>query len=313
MIKISAIICTYNNAKLLKQVILSLVNQSLDRNLYEILVVDNNSTDETVSYIKTIKNKYSFLEIRLIKELNQGLGYARNKGLKSAKAEYVAFIDDDSQADKVWLEKAFAIMEDKNIKPIVCGGKILPIFENNKPDWFKEIYETRSWGEKERFLKRYESFSGSNMMMRKDEIIKYGGFENRVGMNGNYLSVGEETSLFEKIRRNITKNDIFYYSPKLIVYHRVQTYKMTVIYQLKRSMAAGFAKFVRLDKINPIQRFIYLLFYFIVIFFSVVLAFLAIIKYRRYQNWLVEQISPVFYLLGLELGLLGIPITLKRK
>src|SRR3989338_11158164 len=103
MIKISVIICTYNNVKCLKQAILSLVDQTLDKNLYEILVVDNNSSYETVLQVKSLQHK-SLAEVRLIKELKQGLGYARNKGLKSAKGEYVAFIDDDAKADEYWLE-----------------------------------------------------------------------------------------------------------------------------------------------------------------------------------------------------------------
>lgn len=313
MIKVSVIICTYNNVKCLKKAILSLVDQTLDQNLYELLVVDNNSSDETISQVGSFQHKFSHLKIRLIKELKQGLGYARNNGLVSSKGEYVAFMDDDAMADRCWLEKAVKIMEDSKLKPMAAGGVILPFYEEKKPDWFKDSYETRSWGEKERFLEGRESLSGSNMIIRRVEAIKYGGFDNKVGMKGDYLSVGEETSLFERIRNNIGENNIFYYSPKLIIYHQVAAYKMTVIYQLNRSLAAGYAKFLRLGQINPVIRFAYLVFYFIVIFFTFILALLSVFRYRRYQNWLVEQFSPAFYLLGLESGLLGSPVSLKRK
>lgn len=313
MIKISVVICTYNNAKCLKQTILSLTDQTFDRNLCEILVVDNNSSDETISLVETFQHKFSHFKIRLIEEKKQGLGYARNKGLKLAKGEYVAFIDDDAKADSYWLENAVKIMENSKIKPVAAGGVILPFYEEKKPDWFKDAYETRFWGEKERFLERHELLSGSNMIIRRDEAIKYGGFDNKVGMRGNYLSVGEETSLFEKIYEYLRTDNIFYYSPELTVYHQVAAYKMTVIYQLKRSFAAGYAKFLRFSQLNLAKRFTYLLFYFIVIWFSTILAFLLIFKYRRYQNWMVEQFSFVFYLLGFESGLLGFPVTLKRK
>lgn len=313
MIKISVIICTYNNAKCLKQALLSLVDQTFDKNSYEILVVDNNSTDETISQVESIHIKFFLPKIILIREEKQGLGYARNKGLKSAKGKYVAFIDDDAQADKIWLEKVFTIMENKKLNPLACGGIILPIYEDKKPDWFKDVYETRSWGKNDRFIEGHETLSGSNMIVRKVEAIRYGGFENKIGMKGNYLSVGEETSLFEKIIENIREDNIFYYSPELIVYHQVATYKMTVIYQLKRSFAAGYAKFLRLGQLNLVKRFVYQVFYFIVIFFSILLAFLLFFKYRRYQNWLVEQFSQVLYLLGFESGLLGFSVFLKRR
>lgn len=313
MIMISAIVCTYNNAKYLRHAILSLIDQTFDKSLYEILVVDNNSSDETVSQVESFRSQQLLPEIRLIREEKQGLGYARNKGLKSAKGKYVAFIDDDAKADKIWLEKAFDIMEDKKLEPLACGGIILPIYEDKKPNWFKDIYETRSWGKKDRFIKGRETLSGSNMIVRKVDAVRYGGFENKLGMKGNYLSVGEETSLFEKIRENIGENNIFYYSPKLIVHHQVATYKMTVIYQLKRSFAAGYAKFLNLSHLNLIKRFVYQVFYFIVMIFYILSAFLLLFKYRRYQNWLVEQFSPVFYFWGFESGLLGFSVILKRR
>lgn len=313
MIKISVIICTYNNAECLKKAILSLVDQSLDKSLYELVVVDNNSSDETMSQVGSFQRKFSYLKIRVIKEIKQGLGYARNNGLVSACGEYVAFMDDDAIADRCWLEQAVKIMEDKKFKPMAAGGVILPFYEEKKPDWFKDSYETRSWGKEERFLKGRESLSGSNMIIRRVVAIKYGGFENKVGMKGSSLSVGEETSLFENFRKYLKGEHLFYYSPKLTVYHQVAAYKMSVIYQLKRSMAAGYAKFLRLNQLNPVKRLVYLVFYLVVIFFSSIFSILSVFKYRRYQNWLVEQFSPVIYLIGLEFGLMGFSVSLKRK
>ncbi len=312
MIKISIIVCTYNNVKRLKEAVKSLVNQTLDKNLFEILVIDNNSTDETISQVKSFQSKFTLPEIRLIEEKKQGLGYARNRGLKAAKGEYVAFIDDDAKADDHWLENGTKIMEDRKLKPLVAGGVILPFYEERKPDWFKDEYEKRSWGEKERFLERDESLSGSNMIIRRAEAIKYGGFENKVGMKGRYLSVGEETSLFEKIWGHNKEANIFY-SPKLIVYHLVPAFKMTVFYQLKRSLAAGLAKYIRFQSINIFKRLAYLIFYLVAIFLYLFFAIMIFMKYKRHQNWLIERFSPIFYLVGFELGLLGIPVKIKNK
>jgi len=101
--KISVVICTYNRSKTLGAAIESVAAQSLPRSLgCEILVVDNNSTDETRQVVEGLQQRYPE-RIRYVFERAQGISHARNTGIREAEAEILAFLDDDEIADTEWL------------------------------------------------------------------------------------------------------------------------------------------------------------------------------------------------------------------
>jgi glucosyl-dolichyl phosphate glucuronosyltransferase len=238
MIRLSAIVCTYNRATILTSALESLAQQTLDKHFYEVIVVDNASTDETAAIVNKFKADYSDHIIVLAREERQGLGYARNLGFRKARGRYVAFMDDDAQATRDWLETMFNCFCTIRPEPLGVGGKILPAYDAAKPKWFDDDLEVRSFGDDARLLRRGESFSGSNMGFRRDVLETYGGFDVNVGVKGPYLSVGEETALFNRIWRD-NPHAGFYYSPQLVVYHAVPKYKMTISYALKRAFLTG--------------------------------------------------------------------------
>ena len=97
--RISAIVCTCNNAGSLEATLLSLAKQELPSTIgHEVLIVDNNSTDSTVSVARKFTEQPNSI-FRYIFEPTQGLSFARNRGAKEARGEIVAFLDDDAIAD----------------------------------------------------------------------------------------------------------------------------------------------------------------------------------------------------------------------
>ena len=235
---ISVVVCTYNRASLLEGAITSLAQQTLDRSQYEILVVDNNSTDETPETVRRIQESHSDATIRYLTETRQGLGYARNTGVEHSRADYVAFLDDDAQAPPGYLARAVGLFEEVQPTPWVVGGPIHPYYPTPKPSWFRDAYEIRTWGSASRFLAPGEWFSGSNMVFRAGLISDYGGFATDKGMAGGVLSVGEETALFERMWQS-PQRPLLYYCPDLIVHHAVPKAKMRPGYHLRRHFAHG--------------------------------------------------------------------------
>ena len=235
---ISAVVCTYNRAALLEGAIMSLTEQTLDRSQYEILVVDNNSTDETPQAVREVQASYPSATIRYLLEPRQGLGHARNTGVAHARGRYVAFLDDDAQAPDGYLVRALALFEEVQPTPWVVGGPIHPFYPTPKPAWFRDAYEIRSWGPVSRFLDPGEWFSGSNMVFRRELIQGYGGFATDKGMAGGTLSVGEETALFQRMWGGY-ESPLLHYCPDLVVYHAVPSEKMRPGYHLKRHLAHG--------------------------------------------------------------------------
>ena len=167
--KLSVIICTYNRAQLLHTVLHSLKNQSADRSLFEVLVVDNNSNDTTRETVE------AFPEFTYAFEPVQGLSQARNTGWERSQGDYVAYLDDDAKADIHWIEGIIDIIAKTDPVPVVIGGPILAWYEIQPPRWFLDEFETRDTDRSTGFCKEKTAFSGSNMIFRRDLLGRFGG------------------------------------------------------------------------------------------------------------------------------------------
>ncbi|MDW7690500.1 glycosyltransferase [Flammeovirgaceae bacterium SG7u.111] len=107
LIKISVIIPTYNRSQLLEQCLKALAGQTLDPLFFEVIVVNDGSTDNTKEIIDLFC--YSLPNLIYLEQQNQGPAVARNLGASIAKSNYLAFTDDDCQADSDWLEKSLLL------------------------------------------------------------------------------------------------------------------------------------------------------------------------------------------------------------
>lgn len=298
MYKISVVICTYNRSKLLLGTLESLINQSLNRDLYEIIIVNNASTDNTKETVMDCITKYSNWNLRYIYEPDQGLSNARNAGYKNAKAKYVAYIDDDGKANRHWLRNIVKTIEE--IKPDILGGPIYPFYLTEKPKWFLGEYGIRSHGDTARFLENGEYIAGSNIIFEKELLNFLGGFDSNLGMKGRKISYGEETKLIIKARERFKEVKI-YYSPEIIVCHLVPAEKMRMKYFIIASFKQGVcAKNIWGQKNSIIQVMHSLMIIFVVIPYRV---FVDIVsknrtKYKYYQNYIIEYGGPLVANIG---------------
>lgn len=311
--EISVIICTYNRKELLKKVIDNVVNQTIDKLRYEIVIVDNGSRDGAQKLISSWQSKYKKPRIVFLQEKRLGLGYSRNRGLGKATGEYIAFLDDDVSVDKDWLETILGCFREVKVEPFAVGGQIYPRFKFKKPLWFKDKYAAVSFGEVARYLKKGESFSASNMIFRKKILGSFGGFNTQVGMKGDFISVGEETSIFEKIWDKYGDGKFFYYCPNIIVYHYISSYKTKISYQLKRYFAAGQAWYIRHRQKYICQKLVISFKIFLGICLYSFLAIVNVARYKRYQNWMVERWEKPVTFFGALLGVLGVELKVRQE
>jgi glycosyltransferase involved in cell wall biosynthesis len=130
---ISVVVCTYNRAALLKLALRSLFSQRAAGVSFEILVIDNNSTDDTPAVVASLVSE-SPVQLSHIPERQQGNAYARNAGVRNARAPIVAFIDDDVVADENWLRVMKSAFDRKPQLSFV-GGRVLPVWESEPPSW----------------------------------------------------------------------------------------------------------------------------------------------------------------------------------
>lgn len=222
---ISVVVCTYNRADLLGQALQSLREQTADRETFEVIVVDNASTDGTAGVVHALVEQ-GWAQLSYVYEPEQGLSVARNTGMRHARGTYVAYMDDDARAAPGWVVNIACCARERS--PDGIGGPILPYYVTERPDWFLDRYPVRQITEHSRYLVHGESFCGSNMAFHKKVLEDLNGFSARYGMRGDRLGWGEETDLCRRYFRYAARPTL-YCSQDVIVYHLVPAGKMDLM------------------------------------------------------------------------------------
>lgn len=241
MIDFSIVVCTHNRASMLADCIESLLNQTVNKNRFEIIIVDNNSTDNTEAIVREFAKNNS--NITYLQEKITGYSAPRNCGWKNASGKIIAYIDDDEIAAPDWLEsieKAFQISE----KPDIVGGIYLGQYDVTPPDWFTEsMDQTNKNRPKEILDQQKKSFlAGGNIAFKKEVLEKLDGFSNNFNMKNNVLIMGEDTDI---CKRAMSAGFQLYYDPKIKIYHRINHNNYNIeLRKLKASRIGMSARFV---------------------------------------------------------------------
>ncbi len=309
--KISIVICTRNRSSMMARAVQSVILQTASPGDYEIVIVDNGSTDETEAQAKSLIARSKGRSIRYVKEARAGIAFARNTGYEAAQGEYVAYIDDDAAASPDWIDTLLRLIRESKPEPIGLGGVILPLYEVSKPKWFLDSYEERRWGSEQRCLTKGESFSASNMAVRRDALVAVNGFPTDVGMSGNRLFVGEEPMLFQRLWEQMDCEGRILYSPELHVRHSVPEAKMRLTAMGRRRFVAGqFA--AMMIRSRGERRFAAGLRALLALLGKSVFAVVRIVKVRNVHRWVFEGLGIVAEPLGRLLALLGIEPKMRR-
>jgi len=230
---LSVVICTLNRAEFLKGALQSLACQAAPRGSFEVIVVDNGSTDGTPAAVGSLA---AVLDVRYVREERTGLSHARNAGLRQARGAYVAYLDDDARARPHWVEAILAAVARE--EPDVLGGPVLPLAMEEKPAWFP--LESQAWaaGRERRELGAGEYVRGEGFAVKKSVAEALGGFRAELGMIGTTMGYGEETELQCRIRW-LKPGARIVYCPDAVVEHLVRIEKMTLRWQLRRCTRQG--------------------------------------------------------------------------
>lgn len=191
-VKISVIIPTYNRAKILPRAIKSVLNQSFED--FELIVVDDGSTDKTKEIVQTFQKKD--LRVKYIWQKNSGApARPKNRGIREAKGEYLAFLDDDDEWEKEKLEEQIRLFESQRNLGFV-GCDILIINERGERKELKE-YKIPKYSPKiffERLLERNFLLTSSSIMVKK-EIF------NEIGFFDENLKVADDWDMWLRISK----------------------------------------------------------------------------------------------------------------
>ena len=235
--QISIIICTYQTHRYPDFV--EAINSILAQNYEDtelIVVVDGNAE----LYAK-IKTEHKSIDEIILNEKNLGLSESRNRGIKEANGDVVAFFDDDAVAADNWLEEIARMYRDEGA--IAAGGKLVPKWVSKEPKILPEEYYWLIGATHKGFpeeITEVRNTFGSNISFNADVLKALGGFKSEMGVKGSGLLQGEETELCARMREKFGKGVI--YNPAAIVHHKIFPERLRMRFLLKRAFWQGYSK-----------------------------------------------------------------------
>ena len=234
--QLTVAVCTHNRAWILGDALQALLDQTSGLDNFELLVVDNASTDSTAKVAQMFAALFPFFQ--LVHEPAAGLSHARNTALAAASADWVCFLDDDAKAAPDYVETALQICRQGGF---TCfGGAIRPWRRDPLPAWFLDEYESDAWRGLTQVttLPPGQYVNGGNMIVNKQTVLATGGFDTAYGMCGAATAYGEETEL--QVRLRMAGHSVGYV-PSLMILHYANPEKYTVRKQLEISYKKGIA------------------------------------------------------------------------
>jgi glycosyltransferase involved in cell wall biosynthesis len=240
-IVISAVICTHNRARYLEKAIQSLVDQHIPRDRYEIIIVDNCSTDATRGVVEKFANRG---DIRYVYEPTLGLSHARNTGWRSARGKYVAYLDDDAMATPKWLETILDTFETVRPMPGCVGGKVDPIWEGPRPVWVSDEIVTCltviDWSDKPHFIDdiRRQWLVGANIAFPVKVLHQVDGCAAGLDRAGRRLLSSGDIFLEKQI---IKAGYRCFYNPEILARHAVERSRLEKVWFRRRYLWQGFS------------------------------------------------------------------------
>ena len=241
----SIVIPTRNRQGHLSRALTSLSTQKYDQRDFEVIIMDNGSTDETITVCQDFLSR--FKNFSYFYEKTPGLHVCRNAGLMKSEGQILVYADDDIQASQYWLEAIAAAFKDKNV--MLVGGKCLPRFENQPPIWLMDMWQQQKTdgqilpflslldlGDSIKVISPYYVF-GCNFSIRRQVLLEAGGFHPDAMPSDLIRYRGDgETHVSKFISQKGYKT---LYHPQASVYHHVPNERMTEQYLFDRFYAQG--------------------------------------------------------------------------
>jgi glycosyltransferase involved in cell wall biosynthesis len=247
---ISVIICTYNRGEYLRKVLVDLTRQdAVSHASFEVIIVDNNSTDTTKVICAEFVALYPEI-FRYIHEEKQGKTFALNTGVRASKGNIIAFTDDDVVVDGRWLfsvKQAFAA----NPECKAFGGRVIPVWPDTVPPWIgREGTFKNTWGAivEHDFGDMVTSYfqdeqnypCGANMFFSKEIFKLNGNFNECLNHGVQNIPMLEDIEFCKRLLEN---HENILYIPDAVVYHPVVPERLTKKYFIKHAFKSGRAQY----------------------------------------------------------------------
>jgi GT2 family glycosyltransferase len=251
---ITVAVCTFNRCESLRRTLQSFCTLDAKDIRWELLVVDNNSTDATRQVVEAFAGR---LPIRHVFEPAQGLSHARNRAVEAAAGELVVFTDDDVEVAPGWLA-AYAAAEAAHPHAVFFGGPIVPRYRRGRPSWLRDesldliagILGYYDLGDSARaYCDTDPPPNGANFALRRGLFRPGEMFRPDLGVKGRAHGRGEETEYFTRIRRAGSGGA---YVPAAKCFHWFEQDRLGLLALYRYGVQSGLAA-ARIHGIEPVS------------------------------------------------------------
>src|SRR5687767_1112400 len=230
--KVGVILCTHNRCDKLATALESVAGSDLpDSVSWEVLVIDNNSTDRTRETVESFVRQQPG-RFRYIFETQQGKSHALNTGIRESDADVLAFMDDDVTVERSRLRRLTAPLESESW--MGSGGRVIPVWQTQRPNWLPESGDILAplvfFDLGDKTGRMFEAPFGTNMAFRKQAFEKYGNFRIDLGPRPENEIRSEDTEFGNRV---LGGGEQLYYEPAAIVYHPISSERLTKEYFLR--------------------------------------------------------------------------------
>lgn len=225
------VICTYQREELLLDCISALAQQSVSSMDWGVIVVNNTPAPLSSKTLDAI-SQYDYITV--VNESRAGLSNARNSGIVSSNAQWLAFLDDDAKAPPEYVDHIFKIIKEESWD--CFGGHIQSWWRYGKPRWLSDDYGSKPFLSNERISLPQKHNWGSNIIIRKSSLATIGNFPTEIGMRGYKLGYAAENIVQDRLRE---KGFSIGYDPNLYVDHVVMAQKLKLKWHLVSTYATG--------------------------------------------------------------------------
>lgn len=238
--RITVAIPTYNRAKVLRQTLEGVIRQTHVPGGYEVLVIDNNSTDDTHAVVESFAHAKP--APRYVRETQQGLDHARNRAISEARGEILVLADDDILVESDWLlqlTKGFSRSEGDRIGAV--GGEVVPIFPDGLPPWVAEWHAPLDFRRDLGPLPPHQSPMGANLAFPLRVFREHGRFSTTLDRKGSALFSGGETEMLRRLRAAGLE---VWFAPAARVLHQMPASRTTFRYATRHAFDSARSRVV---------------------------------------------------------------------
>ena len=235
---ISLLMATLNRAGTLAEVLESYCQLAPPPNGWEIVIVDNGSSDKTCEVVRSYETR---LPLLYLLETTKGKTNALNTGMKRIRGDLVLFVDDDAIPNRSWL-RSYSTAEKEHAEYDVFGGPVVCRWPANDVDWLstdEEIVHTCFGATGTGLVSGEVSglvLSGANFAVRRRVLPPFPVFNPRIGPNGSRYAMGSEADLLKRLEESGVKT---WFLQDAIVQHIIRLEQLSRNWLLQRAMNSG--------------------------------------------------------------------------